>query len=240
MTRGAKKFVYGILYLLIFGFLFYWIFGGSGATSRDDLSVMRGEVVPLAVRGPVRLFKSGDFSRIVLLAEISNKNAEYGVGKLDYVFTLYDANGALVNRARGSDMMFPKETKFVLASYEGTSYDIQRTSRAGLDLSPEWVPGSMLLGARLAVDGQSTTTITSDGIRVEGSVRNASPLTTGAVKVIALLYNRYGDPIFGGQTLLERVGSLSSVPFSVYFPPDPALVAATDGSKTRVLVSVEE
>ncbi len=240
MTRGAKQFVYGFVYLFIFGLLLYRMFGGSGAASESGLPAAQDKAIPIAVQEPIQLFKSSDLSRIILLAGISNKNAEYGARKLDYTFTLYDGNGARVDQVRGSDAIFPGESKFLLSSYEGTSYNIGRASRADLSLSPEWVPRSVLLEPHLAVDGRPTTTVASDGIKVEGSIRNTSPLSTGTVKVTVLLYNTYDDPVFGGQTLLERIGSLSSVPFSVYIPPDPALVGRIDGSRTRVFVSAEE
>ncbi len=239
MTRGAKKFVYGVFYLFIFGVFLYWIFGGSGTTvSQNNLSIPEGSVTPIAVTGPIQIFKNGDLSRIALLAEISNKNAEYGAETLDYVFSLFDKNGALVDKIRGSDMIFPEESKFLFASYEGTSYNIGRASRASLDLSPQWVLGSELIRPYLSLDGSPITAVTSDGIRVEGSVKNTSPLATGKVRVIVLLYNKYGDPLFGGQTLLERIGSLRTAPFSVYFPPDPSILGAIDSSKTKALVSL--
>ncbi len=240
MTRGAKKFVYGVVYLFIFGILIYWIFGGSGTSPQNSFPTIQDEAIPIAVKEPVQLFKSGDLSRIILLAEISNKNAEYGAKKLGYTFTLYDKNGALVDRVKGSDMVFPKELKFLFASYEGTSYNIERTSRVDLDLSPEWVLGSVLLEPHLTVAEGPVTTITNDGIRVEGSVRNTSPLGTGTVRVVVLLYTPYGDPLFGGQTLLERIGSLNTASFSVFFPPDSVLIKAIDVSKTKAFVSATE
>ncbi len=241
MTRGAKKFVYGILYLFIFGILLYWMFGGSGvANPGSGLSAIQNKALPIAITGPVQIFKNSDLSQVILLAGISNTNAEYGAGKLDYVFSLFDKNSALVDRIQGSDMIFPEESKFLFASYEGTSYNIERTSRVSLELSPEWVLGSELIRPYLSLAGEPATTVASDGIRVGGSVRNTSPLATGRVKVIVLLYNKYGDPLFGGQTLLERIGSLATAPFSVYFPPDQMIIGAVDSSKTKAFVSAVE
>ncbi len=246
MTRGAKKFVYGLLYLCLFALLGYWIFGGLFRSVPANPSTCtdcppQNQIAPISLVGAVRFWKSGDMAHVTLLGQIKNPNADYGVSKLPYTFTLYDKNGAVVGTVQGAESVFPGTTKYVFGIYDGSAYDVGRTARADLAFSnPQWVAAGQFIAPNIAVTAGPATTVSQHGIEVTGSVRNTSPLTSGTIKVIALLGNKYGDPIAAGQTLLGGLRSLDRASFSIFFPADASLTANANPSFTRVFVSVEE
>ena len=245
MNRSAKKFVYGLFYLCLFALLAYWIFGGifKGAPTETPACtncVAQSQIAPLTVTGSVQLWKSGDMAHVMLLGQVQNSNSGYGVSQLPYTFTLFDKNGAVVGTVQGTESVFPGETKYIFGMYDGSAYDVGRAARASLTLSnPQWVTADRLIAPNVAVTEGPATTVSQNGIEISGSVQNTSPLASGTIKVIALLGNKYGDPIAAGQTLLGGLQSLDQARFSIFFPADATLISKTDPSFTRVFISVE-
>ncbi len=245
MNRSTKKFVYGLLYLCVFVLLAYWIFGGLFKAVPTDTTTCtdcapQSQIAPVSVVGSVQIWKSGDMSHVMLLGQIENPNSGYGIPKLPYTFTLYDKSGATVGMVNGSESVFPGETKYIFGMYDGNAFDVDRTSRADLAFSDsQWVPATELIPTDIPVTDGPTTHISNNGIEVDGSVQNTSPLVSGTIKVIVLLANKYGDPISAGQTLLGGIQSLDHASFSIFFPPDATLIPKIDPSFTRVFVSVE-
>ena len=56
----------------------------------------------------------------------------------------------------------------------------------------------------------SETKIASDGIRVSGKMKNLSSFPAGEAKIIGILTDKYGDPLFAGQTAVPGISTRGS------------------------------
>lgn len=81
--------------------------GGSCAMSCELLTVK-----PLQVEWSKALFlKNGLYD---LAAKINNINPNYGLGRFDYTFKLYDKSGQLLTEKKGSSFSLPNQKKYII------------------------------------------------------------------------------------------------------------------------------
>jgi hypothetical protein len=253
MSRSAKKFLYGIFYLAVLAALLSPVFRtavrstescADGAQNQNETGVDCGgscvpcvitQLEPLRLEGPVEILHlvSG---RVALLGEISNPNQDYGASSFSYNFNIYDQSNRLAQTITGNESIYGSEKKYIFEADIKNSYD--NISKVELSLSNNaWVPLRDALRPILGVSQKAVTEVTSDTVRVSGVINNQSSLKTDAVKVIAILFDRFGDILFASQTITNAVGGFEEKPFVVSFPFDAELAKRTDPAATKIFFS---
>jgi len=253
MTRGVKKFIYGVFYLCIFGLIFYWLFGGliiktptcfDGIQNQNETGVDCGggcvkceiaELVPLKQVGDVRIF-SLDSGKVILLAEILNSNQFFSSDKFSYAFIVYDIRNREIERVSGNDAIFALEKKFIFEpKISSLAKDINKIELLISDVS--WKKAYETLRSDVVLSSQLETKKTDQGVRVSGNIKNQSSIIASEVKITAILYDQYDIEIFPGQTVISDLGGLEEKPFVISFPGNKFITDGIDTSRTKVFIS---
>ncbi|MEW6617102.1 MAG: hypothetical protein AB1333_01645 [Patescibacteria group bacterium] len=253
MTRGVKKFAYGMFYLCIFGLVFYWLFGGliigtptcsDGIQNQNETGIDCGggctkceitELVPLKHMGDVRIF-SLDNGKVILLAEILNSNQFFSSDKFSYTFVVYDIRNREIERISGNDAIFALEKKIIFEPRISSSVkDINKIELLISDVS--WKKAYETLRSDVVLSSGLETKKTDQGVRVSGSLKNQSSIIASEVRITAILYDQYDMEVFPGQTVLSNLSGLEEKPFVISFPGNKFITDEIDVSRTKVFIS---
>jgi len=253
MTRGVKKFVYGILYLCIFGLVFYWLFGGliiktptcsDGTQNQNETGTDCGgvctkceitELVPLKQVGDIRTFPL-DSGKVILLAEILNSNQFFSSDKFLYTFVVYDVRNREIERVSGNDAIFALEKKFIFEPrISSPTKDIGNIELVLSDVS--WKKAYEMLRSDVVVSSGIETKKTSQGVRVSGNIKNQSSILTSEVRITAILYDQYDIEVFPGQTIISDLSGLEEKPFIISFPENKLITDEIDTTRTKIFIS---
>ncbi|MFH1193114.1 MAG: hypothetical protein V1656_02240 [Candidatus Jorgensenbacteria bacterium] len=251
MSRSSKQFVYGAFYLALLALILWGGFRafvpgpscGDGILNQNEERVdCGGPCAPCAVQPEtLRASEAQAFSteggRTVFLVQIINPNAAYAAASFSYSFVMTDSSGrALGSTPRKTDRIHASERRYLFESEVPVSFT--STGQVSLMLSDvEWkqaaeLPRVEFSALRIATD------VNADGIRVQGEVENRSPFGAREVKIIALLFDRAGAPLFAAQTVVDEIAGGATQAFPpIKFPADGALARAADPAATEVFVS---
>ena len=137
MSRGQKKFLYGLFYIIIFG-LIVWAFIPSSnipAPVCSGSSCGTNQPLPLQVSGMPRVFISESTHRIVLLGQVTNPNPDLGAQTFSYDFLIFNRDGTTIASVPGSGNIYPSETKYILSVYDAGNLDLSLVAdRPGLEV----------------------------------------------------------------------------------------------------------
>jgi len=250
MKRGMKKFFYGLFYLGIFTLFCLLIYNSfikpaptcfDGIKNQNEQDVDCGgpcvpceilHLKPLKANEP-QLFSLAD-GKLAILTEIFNPNEGYGADQFSYQINLYDRNHRLIKTIKGSDFIFDLSRRYIFASdpFLG-SLAVEAEISLG---SPIWKSNKEMLRPDLRLSSQKTE-ITPSGIETSGRIYNGSILAASEVKILAILKDKFGRPLFVGQTFLAKVESLKESDFMVIFPQDKFLEQNVDVSQTQIFLS---
>lgn len=253
MTRGVKKFTYGIFYLCILGLVFYLLFGGliiktptcfDGVQNQNETGIDCGggctrceiaELVPLKHVGDIRMF-SLDSGKVVLLAEILNSNQFFSSDKFSYTFVVYDVRNREIERVSGNDAIFALEKKFIFEPrISSLTKDINKIELLISDTS--WKKAYETLRSDVVLSSGLETKKTDQGVRVSGKIKNQSSIIASEVKIIAILYDQYDMEIFPGHTVISDLGGLEEKSFIVSFPGNKFITDEIDVSRTKIFIN---
>lgn len=243
MTRGQKKFAYGFFYLIILGFII-WIFIPSSNAPRPPVCSglsCPAEPLPLQVSGAPQIFKSESAHRVIVLGQVTNPNPDYGADTFSYNFKIFDRDGKTIASVLGSEKIYPAETKYILGSDDVGSADISSLAeRPGFEIgNANFRPAAGFLKPNWILTSSPVTQIDPSGIKVSGNLENKGVSSPGGVKVMAILGNKYGDPVFAAETLVQNPEAFKDAPFEVHFPADQLIIQSADTSKTEVFLDGE-
>lgn len=254
MSRSTKKIIYGLLYLGIFGLIVYGLArpAFTPAPTCSDGIQNQGEqgidcggpcavscavkaLAPLSVVGDVSVFglRSG---QAVLLAEVQNTNQTYNASQFFYRFSVYDASGKLLETESGSDSLDALGQEYVFEPDVATRFkDIGKVTMEIENVS--WQKAYETLQPSVAVTAGPSTVVGANDIRVNGTVRNQSSVAASSVKIVVVLYDKYGAEIFASQWVVNALAAYATTPFSVIFPLDPQITSQMDPNATKVFVT---
>lgn len=240
MTRGQKKFLYGTFYLVILA-LIVWVFIPASKAPVPVPAGNTAQFLPLQSVGTPYVFKSEGVSKIVLLAQVKNPNADYGAESFPYSFSVYGKNGGVLAEIPGSESIYPNETKYVVSSYDVSGLNLADVGdRADFEIgNPIFRPAAQFSPLNLVLAAGPIVATSTSGLVVSGSVNNQGAFPVAAVRVVALIVNKYGDPVFAGQTLLSQVGGFEEREFSIFFPADRNLIGEAAARSPRVFLNEE-
>ncbi len=194
-------------------------------------AVARLEAIRATVVGT---FSSG--SETVALGRLTNPNAGYGSLGIGYEFVVYGTDGTVAERVGGTDDLGPGDDHYVYAI--GFKTNRMLVGRVELVISkPTWVPMPARDGsARVTLVGSPVTDLKNGALSVSGTIRNESPLPGSGARVIAIVKDSLGAPIFAAETVSENLGGLESRAFRVFFPKGGEFLDRIDLGKTEVFV----
>lgn len=242
MNRGQKKFLYGLFYLAVAGIL-VWIFWPSAGSpippACSDPSCMAKQ--SLQVSGVPQIFRSESTHRVVVLGQVTNPNPDYGAGQFSYNFKIFGRDGKTIADIPGNGKIYPSETKYILANYDTGSVDPNfLDDRPGFEVKNVIMePAVNFPKLNVALVAQPSVQAGSSSIVISGNIRNQNSFPTEGIEVIAVLENKYGDPLFAAQTLIQQVGGFKEIPFEISFPADQLISQNLDVQKTQVFFYAE-
>ncbi|MEK7626718.1 MAG: hypothetical protein AAB399_00940 [Patescibacteria group bacterium] len=238
MTRGQKKFLYGLFYVIVLG-LIIWAFIPSPIVPVpvcSGPSCGTNQPLSLQVSGVPQMFKSEGTHRVVALGQVTNPNPDFGASVFSYDFLIFDRDGKTIASVPGSEIIYPSETNYILGIYDAGKTDLSSIAeRPGFEIkSANFRPAAEFLKPEFSPVSGYETKIASDGIRVSGKVKNLSSFPIGEAKVIGILGDKYGDPLFAAQTTVSGITGLGEADFEIYFPAEKAILDRLDMGKTSV------
>ncbi|MFH1161799.1 MAG: hypothetical protein V1696_00780 [Candidatus Jorgensenbacteria bacterium] len=252
MSRSAKQFAYGAFYLVLFLLILWGVFRAlvpgpscsDGILNGDEAGVdCGGPCAPCAKAqtevlrpGTVQAFSTQD-GRTVFLAQVINPNAAYAAESFSYSFSISDSSGRhLGDTPSKTGRIHASERRYLFEPEVPAQFS--SADRAELTLSQVvWRKASELPRIDIAASGVATD-VGSDGVRVLGAVKNQGPLTARGVKIVALLHDRVGVPLFAAQTVLDEIAGGETQAFPpIKFPSDESLARSVDPAATEIFVS---
>jgi len=252
MSRSAKQFAYGAFYLALFLLILWDVFRvfvpgpscSDGILNQNEENVdCGGSCAPCVAAqtevlrpGTVQAFSTQD-GRTVFLAQVINPNVAYAAASFSYSFAISDSNGRhWGDTPSKTDRIHASERRYLFESEVPAQFS--SADRAELTLSQVvWRKASELPRADIAASGV-VTDVSSGEVRVWGEVKNQGPLTARGVKIVALLHDRVGVPLFAAQTVLDEIAGGETQTFPpIKFPSDESLARLADPAATEVFVS---
>lgn len=241
MTRLAKQFFYGGIFLAVVFVILYGVYDlatpdascSDGILNQKEEGVDCGPVCgnlcapPLKVlsAGEAKVFAAGDGTDV--LVTIDNPNTLYGATRIDWTLNLSDSTGAPKASRRGITYANPLQTRYLVVSFPGQS---PAGLKAQFMYEPAKVQWAFAQSATpQAVDfsvSQEEFTLASASARYSGVVRNDSTYSFDEVDVSVELQDASGATVGVGSTVLRTVPSAGIRAFSVDWPfavsPRPA------------------
>ena len=242
MTRGQKKFLYGLLYLIILVLVVWGIVPKSPVQPACvGFSCGINQPLPLQLTEAARIFKSESVKSGILLASVQNPNADYGADAFSYEFTVSEKNGGVVAQISNIGNIYPGETRYIIGFYDTAGLDLKMVADQPdfKIIETNFRPAAGFLKPDLSLSSDLATQVGSAGIKVTGNLKNQSSFAVQNVKALALLENKYGDPIFAAQTIIQQVGGFKATPFEVSFPADQSIVENLVPDRTQVFFYAE-
>jgi hypothetical protein len=176
----------------------------------------------------------------VSLAEVSNLNGDLGLN-FSYEFRILDKGRGTTAVISGNGLIYPSETRYLLGVYDAGQANLADVAD-GMEFritSSSSVPAVSLLKPNLVFNLGPSIRMESDRMVVSATLKNLSSLSVENIRIVAILNNKYGDPVFAAQTLLRQAAGFSETPFEISMPPDEVIKNAVDPSETALFINLE-
>lgn len=252
MKRGIKKFLYGVFYLAGISLVVFLVYRNLNAApptcfdniqNQDETGIDCGggciacdikNLAPLNVMGVPRIFLIPAANKQAVLFEVENQNITHHAMQFTYTITITDKTGANVESVSGSDTLFAGEHRYM---FEPRVLTPARTiGNISVALSdPQWRPASEVAPPTLSLSDLKTDI--SNGLSVNGTVKNGSTFPAQNVKLIAILRTTSGTELFASQVILTSIPGFGNTSFTIPFPSDKTLIDSLNPARTEVFVS---
>lgn len=233
MSRTAKQIGYGVCYLALIALALFVVFsperaerGGSPASLSEDLR-------PLEMRGPVTVMSAADGS-VSLLAQVRNPNAGHLASSFSYSFRFVEHGAVRGTTPERTWFVYPSETSALVEIVSG----VARTEATEATLAVTdvvWEPAQFLVRPALVLRGVGTS-VDKKGVFVTGEIVNAGSVAASSVRVVAVLNDALGYPVFAASSALGALGGNSTERFTVRFPSDQELARRMIPNATEVIL----
>lgn len=238
MSPATKKVIYGIGYLLIIAFIFYLSVRPSfevppscfdniknqGEEDVDcggpcEIACYAKYATPLEITGQPLLFKDVETGKLFTFFFIQNKNSNVGSHRFYFTLKFFDKDGNFVGETKESSAILPLESRNFLVEYNDSVYNIDRIAKAEITIDEViWSKSVEFSSPDIVLNEKPYLTKEGRNLVIIGRLYNNSIFDLSKVKIIALVLNKYGDPIFAGQTLRENFKSYESNDFKIFVP----------------------
>lgn len=232
MSRTAKQFLYGALYLGILVLIAIGLLPG-GERTRVTPAPSSEDPLPLVVRGPVTVMAAADGS-VALLARVRNQNVSRIASAFPYSFRIVRGDGTSVGTVSRVGSAYPSETSVFLETLPSVTFTDDTTVELAIG-TPTWTDAEFSLRPVLTLV-RSETSSDESGLFVKGEVKNTGAATVAVARIIALVKDAGGFPLFAAQTLLNNIPREVSREFFIRFPRDEGLSTRTAAEQTELIV----
>ncbi len=233
MSRRPKQLIYGFFYLLVLGGIIFFVFISYLAPSPscfDKKLNQREEGIDCG--GPcsqicfpvdfkeievvkTRIFKI-DPNHVSLFAEVKNPNTTLAVEDLFYTFSLFDVSDKSLGTFSGESQIHTSQTSYLLVPNISVTSSLAKRVELKIE-SPNWLTSDNFPKPKLVVGGLETLVI-DNNIRVKGTLTNNDAIQFSKVKLIAVIFGRFNQPIGASVTELNRLESNQIRPFEIIHP----------------------
>ena len=194
--------VYVVILLILISFAYAWLIRPEGQSCSDGIQdqseqgVDCGEAcgkkcrayVPLRVKRVWLIPEDEGYASVVV--QVENQNKDAASKTFDYTTRFFDESGSELKSSFGSSFTYAGEVKNLV--FYRVAVD-RPLGRASLTIGrTSWVDAGAFLRPAIFIEGQSST-VTENGIRVEGKVINREPFALRRVRVGVLVYAENGD-----------------------------------------------
>lgn len=231
MSRSIKRILYGALYLILFALVALLFIperdGGAPA------ALPEGGVLPLEPRAATVMVASDGSAAI--FARVRNPNANHLASSFSYAFRVIENGVTVATTPRRTGFVYPRETVTLLEVVRAAPFTGAAT--AILDLGEtSWESATFAVRPSLALLGTAETGTDEIGVWVRGKVENRAAVAASEVRVIAILKDGNGFPLFAAATFVGGIPGGAAEDFFIRFPPDSGLAARTAADLTEVVV----
>lgn len=260
MSRNAKQFAYGFLYVIVVGLILFWILAPklTPAPSCFDNIRNQGETgvdcggpctpcylknaKPLSVQGTPQLFKAADLGKTFAAVNFLNSNPDLGLHSFFYSASFLDESGNPVGTVTGYSGILPGESKYVIVEYDASSDDIGKIASVAVQFpqGESWSQSSDFLVPNLSMASGPFLSTTTNAVQISGAIQNGSAFSVPSVDVVAFILDKYGNPVFTGHTVVDNMPSFSTSSFSVYLPASVFAGTNLTVAKAQVFLSPGE
>ncbi len=235
MPRGLKKFLYGLLYILIIAFVVWGILSLAGFKFEKEEPIEPKEENYLSVKViKAPKFFQLDSGETAFLVQLNNPNPDVEVS-FSYKFIVKGAGEKLLKEVRGVDTLLPEMKEFIF------DLDVFEDSVNSVDIeifSEEHSPTSSLLKEDVEVK-EVVTSIEDERVRITGVLENKSLLSLFKVKLIGVLVDKFGFQLYTGGTVLNNVDSFGEKEFEIFIPVDEKIKEDMQATSTQVYINLE-
>lgn len=228
MNHSTKKFLYGLLYLALLAFIGLVIFLAARpprpVSGVPGISSTQFSIQPLLIQEE-EVFRLRSAEPAFLFAKVFNPNSEYGALRFSYTFSLFGADGKLLEHVSGQASAPPqKETLLSAMSMKTFSRNVYTVQLSVSD--EEWAPASQFSEYVFSFPSEPRIEIddATREMRVVGTVRNETTSRIAEARVVIALRDSFGFRIFVSGTILSNLRSFSNKEFTVPIPYDDDLV----------------
>jgi len=248
MQRAARKSIYGLIYILILGFLGLGIYTKylgppaptcqDGILNQDEEDIDCGGVACQSCElknleleiGEINVVETGE-NIVTLLIPFTNPSDNYGALNIPYTLSYSDSN-SIPRTIEGKFSVDPGEVGYI--------------SEPGVRVSPFGAAASLKLGEfeftkakdiptyQVGIRNLQVNTL-DEGIEISGVLINDSPSPIRQIKVLAVLKNTAGEVVHAGETLLDNLGAFDRRSVVIRVPHKDAFI---DLNMTEVFYEV--
>lgn len=256
--RHVKQLIYGIFYLALWAALIGGIYFlqkptptcfdnrmDQNETGIDCGGVCAKVCVPLAI---APLAQSGDPKLILLgnpavtstavaphisvVAEVQNRNTDFGASSFEYVFKVYDLGGAELASFPGRSFIYSGEIKRLVLLNETLPAGSSPSYARLVMQNPLWLPTARFPRPELVVQTVSTAE-TNGNLITQGTLANQDSVDFSTVYITAIYYDPSGAILGVSGTERNNVVAGESREFTLFHPIIPN--AAPD--RTQVFIT---
>lgn len=255
--RHVKQLIYGIFYLAFWAALI----GGMYAWQKPEPSCFDNRqnqketgvdcggpcakvciptaIAPLSQNGDPKLIILGNLSgpaeaapRISIAAEIQNRNLDFGASSFDYVFKVYDADGALIQSFPGRSFIYPGEVRRLVLLNEALPAGSRPFAAQLVMQNPLWTPGTRFPRPELVIRTVNTSAA-NENLVTQGTIVNQDSVDFPTVYLTAVYYDQNGTIVGVSGTERNNVTAGESREFSLFHP----LISGAVPERTQVYVT---
>jgi hypothetical protein len=260
MNSVLKRLIYGFIFLSFIGVVFYiifYLFLKPAPTCFDKIK-NQGEVdidcggpcIPCYIKNasPLKLtkepliFKSVSFGKIFYVISVQNPNSEVGSHLFYYKAKFLDNTNNLVGESEGKSTIFPSEEKYIFSDYSDSAYNIERIKKVEVvfDKNIAWSKKSEFLKYDFEIISGPKVSFDERYVSISGSVKNKSIFAVSGLKILAIIFDKFENPIFAAQTLSDKILSYGVYDFRINIPVEIIGLNNIKEIKSKVFLNVEE
>jgi len=247
-NRLLKQFLYGSIYLLIFGFVAYNIYFAvipepscfdNRRNQNEEEVDCGGQCASCEIRRlkpievlPTLIFPA-DGNRSLALLELRNPNAAWGAENFQYVFKVFDAQGKELSNISGQSFIYSGDSKHLVEV--NLPLDSKMAARSEVVISDlSWKRRDEFPRPKITIKTLTTKTERRQ-ILISSNIANEELFGYPEVQIIGVGVDKTGRRIAASKTVLQEIKPNEERFFQLTFPA----LADLDLKLTKIFVEAK-